>query len=786
MSKSQVIFTLLFPAAFISASTQTLCKSAVPVTFESAYTIERQCSERPFDHTEPFDFEYDDGLATLSLSSPVENMCEGLRIQALHACSLASVEFYVFGGGSLDVHIWEIDSLRSPSTRELIPSFIQFIDSTSYGGWEEIELPSRLYIPPFGECFVGRKIVHPFRPTLYLSRMEDVENRSFLYIPSSRQWLKPNYADSTGSWYVTYLVRAHGWYYNVPDNYIFELDTSIITMTNKGVALCDCDGDTDADLATGSQIYRNDSGSFRIVGGTGISGIGYPFWGDFDMNESPDIFLCGGIGTDKLYANSGTGFSYYDVTAPAGDLSNSYITEAAAWLDFDKDGDLDIYVANSALYDSTDSAWTFYPDLFYQNEGAYFSNVTNSVGIGPAITIPLWGAGVALGDWNNDGWTDIYVANGYNAPNYLWQNNAGTGFTEVAFFYGVDGLNEGGGIFGHSMGACFGDIDNDGDLDLFVANQSPAFGYSTSDKSMLYINEGPPYFYMTDQRAMRGIGNHLALSVPLFFDYDNDGWLDLFVTAMTPGDYTILYRNNGDGTFTDVIEVSGLVQSGASSVGYADLDLDGYLDLVVEADRDKLVYKNNTPGLTGETNRWARFRLESADGNKLGIGTRIYLYADGIRQMREIGAGYGGLRSQSEPVAHFGIGSATIIDSVVIRWNSGSVERVFNVLPNFNYHWVEGTHGIDEAATLPQRISIFSRPNPFNGACRIEFAGFGANALVEVFDIRGSKVSSASVTSSDGNGRFDWRPEPSIPGGVYLVRVSLGEKSAERKILYVK
>ena len=761
------------------------CARAERVTFgaENNGVVERATTS-PFDHSEPFDFEYDDGFGGLSLSSPVANLYEALRIQAVHACSLTSIEFYLVGGGSLDVHIWDVDSARYPSNHELIPHFLEIIDSVGYGGWHEFTLPTPLYIPPFGECVVGRRIIVPFRPVLYLSRMEDIEERSFLYIPSSHQWLRPNYADSTGSWNVTYLIRAHGWYYNVPDEYLFELDTSIVTSTNRGVALCDCDGDLDADLATGSQLYRNDSGNFHIVTGTGISGIGYPFWGDFEMNGEPDIFLCGAPGMDKLYANSGSGYTYYDVTVPAGDMANPYSTEAAAWLDYNKDGDLDLYLANSASFDSTDSSYTYYPDLFYRNDGAHFSDFSGVAGISGSPNQD--GEAIALGDWNCDGWTDIYVANGANQSNYLWQNNGDGTFSEVAYFYGVDGVNDGGGIYGSSMGACFGDIDNDGDPDLFVANASPAFGYFTADRSMLYINQGPPYFYMIDEREARGIANHSLLSVPSFIDYDNDGWLDLFASAMAPGNYAVLYHNNGDGTFSDVTEESGLILNGCSAAAWADIDLDGYLDLVVESGNSKLVYKNNTDVVSGTINHWVRFSCEGADGNKLGIGTRIDLFAGGLHQMREIGSQYGGLHSQSEPVAHFGIGDTTIIDSVVVRWNSGNIERVYGVLPNFNYHYVEGTHSIGEAPAKPAHLALSAQPNPFNGVCRFEIRDLRSeNVRFEIYNISGKRIASAEIEAKNGAAVYDWHPMDAS-SGVYLVRARDGADSVERKVMFIK
>lgn len=760
----------------------------------------------PEEHSEPFSFIYDDGYASLRLTYYSIGVCEALRVQALHACSLSAVEFFVAGPGSLEVNIWAVDSARTPTITRLIDPFVVWIDSTTYASWRRITLPRKIYLAPFEECAVGRKLLSTTGPILFLSPMVDIEERSFILDPGVRRWLQPTYTDSLGArWIVTYLIRAYGTYYNVPDadEIYFQCDSTSISTTHRGVAFCDLDRDGDMDLSTGSQIFRNNSGVFSVATGTGITGTGYPYWGDFDMNGSPDVFLAGGVYQDRLFANSGTGSVFYDVTSPAGSLSNPYYTDAVAWLDFDKDGDLDMYVANSQFYDTIDSVYIYFPDLFYRNEGAYFVEATEAVGMGFMFHARQYGSGIALGDWNNDGWTDIYVANGANFPNYLWQNMGDGTFTEVAFFFGCDGINDGGGIYGHSIGACFGDIDNDMDLDLFVANETPFRGYTTADPSLLYINQGPPFYFMLDEAWARGIKFYPKQSIPTFLDFDNDGWLDLIITGLVNGNYAFVYQNNGDGTFTDITERAGIILANGSGVAYADIDKDGDLDIVIEKGNTKYIYRNQYDLVSGMTNGWVRFRCEGRDANKLGIGTRIYLHANGFWQMREIGTQYGSVRSQCEPIAHFGLGSSHIADTIIVRWNSGTVETLLNVLCDTMYHLLEGTHLVDERP-LPASFDIIAYPNPFNSSIAFDFRGAtlrsslsGSNAseriCVEIFDVNGRLVHGnplapvrVSEETRTGVAPLIWTPKKELSSGVYLAKINIGRWSSLVRVVYLK
>jgi hypothetical protein len=765
-------------------------REIISVEASSNVSIADSPQSRPFSPTDrslPYEFVYDDGIGSLLFTSYTANSYEGLRISALYPCSLRTLEFYCMGPGTLEVRIWQVDSIGGPLNTELITPHKIYIDSISYfPSWEEVTLPTPLYMPAFGECLVGRRVTSATEPvTVYLTRMEDIEDRSFLK-RGSPTWMKPTYYDDTldVQWDVTFMIRAYGDYYGVPDQFWFDID-STITTTNRGVAFGDFDLDGDFDMLTGGQLFGNTGGNFTVLPGTGMSGSGTPYWGEFDLNLYPDPYIAGT--TDKLYANNSGAGNFYDVTSVAGGIDDPYPTNCAAWLDYDNDGDLDLYVTNGGIKNPTTSAWTYYRDYLYENDGAYFFEVTDAAGMSSTIYSPQYGQGIALGDWNNDGYTDVYVANTNGHANYLWMNTGG-GFMDVGYGIGVDGVNEGGGVFGWSYGACFGDIDNDGDLDLFVANYSPGRKSPNSDKSFLYINLGAPDYYMWDESAERGIGFVPSRSLPFMIDFDNDGWLDIYVVSTSGKSFARLYRNLGDGTFEDVTFDAGLGLKNVSGGAWSDIDHDGDLDFIAEVGSKKYICRNRYSERSGITNNWARFTCRGESSNKLGIGTKVSVKAGGLWQTREIGTGYGGSGCQSEYAAHFGLGIATSIDSVIIRWQSGIVEIATGLSINTRYIVTEGTFAVEENIPRPTDFALNISPNPFNGAVRIE-APVGAE--IEIFDVNGRVVTPQTpldrgeLINGDLGGLI-WRPDPSVTSGIYLVRTTIGNESATKRVVYLK
>ena len=255
----------------------------------------------------------------------------------------------------------------------------------------------------------------------------------------------------------------------------------------------------------------------------------------------------------------------------------------------------------------------------------------------------MMGAGTAavFSDSNGDGRLDLYAANGYGLPSFFYINN-GTGFDDRTNKAGV-------GEHEDAEGAVFGDYDNDGDMDLYVTNFASVEFAPLPD--VLYRNDGKDVF--EDVTAEAGVGIEDYSLGAAFGDLDNDGHLDLYVVIN--GGPNILYRNNGDGTFTDVTSEAGVGDVGfGSNAALGDIDNDGYLDIYVanagypDEDNPDVLYLNN-----GGANHWLQVQLRSATGSYAGLGARISVSAGELHQVREISGvrGYG----QNSSIANFGL-----------------------------------------------------------------------------------------------------------------------------------
>ena len=460
-------------------------------------------------------------------------------------------------------------------------------------------------------------------------------------------------------------------------------------------------------------LYRNNGdGTFAEV--TEEAGVGDAHWGmgctaaDYDNDGYTDIYVAN-FGPNVLYHNNGDG-TFTDVTEEAG-VGDPRWSTGTAWGDYDGDGDLDLYVANYVNFDVNNiekyrkvNVWRGIEvmagprglegaeDVFYRNNGdGTFTDFTTEAGL--TDRLKGYGFAVLFADYDNDGDLDIYIAND-SVPNYLYRNNGDGTFTEVGLEAGVayseDGREQAG------MGAVFGDYDNDGDLDLFVTNFS-------DDNNTLYRNDGDGFF--TDVTFQSGLG---APSLPFvswgteFLDYDNDGWKDLFVATghvypqvdqynfgMTYEERNQLYHNNRDGTFTEVTEVAGPgMQIKKVSRGATFGDYDN------DGDIDVLVLNmGDRPTLLrnegGNRNHWIKFRTVGTRSNRDGIGARIWVTAGGLTQMREVYMGSSFLCGNDIRV-HFGLGKNDKADLVRIRWPSGLVEEFRDLKADRLYILKEG------------------------------------------------------------------------------------------------
>jgi len=483
--------------------------------------------------------------------------------------------------------------------------------------------------------------------------------------------------------------------------------SNIVEGTGAGAIFFDYDGDGNLDIyfvngawttaindnrgrtlqgKLSNALYRNDGdGTFTDV--TVKAGVGDKSFGfgasaaDYDGDGDLDLYVLN-YGPNVLYSNDGDG-TFTDVSAKSG-LADGRWSLSAPWLDYDGDGDLDVYVANYLQYD--DGKFRSYyaaagypgplsysgqPDALYRNNGdGTFTDVTKEAGLWNADGRAMSATAV---DLNNDGRLDIFVANDA-MENYYYQNTGKGTFENKALVLGLAFGEHGQGV--SSMGPTVGDVNGDGLLDIFV----PDMGYGS-----LLVNRKK---YFEDRITTSGLavmcGQYTGWG-GILFDYDNDTDLDLFVTnGNAHHEYTeedVLATNDGKGVFTDVASRSGSYFSekhvGRGST-WADYDNDGDIDILIVNLNDKAILLRNDGGNRGN---WLQVRPMLPGGETDATGARITVATGSLRQVRDAVAVMGYL-SQGDPRAHFGLGKASEADWVEIRWPDGSVRRIEKVQAN--------------------------------------------------------------------------------------------------------
>ena len=505
----------------------------------------------------------------------------------------------------------------------------------------------------------------------------------------------------------------------------------IIESMGSGAAFFDFDADSYLDLylVNGTQrddppseaisrLYRNEPGGAvgrRFADVTATAGVGGRGWGmgcavaDYENDGDVDLYVTY-WGKNILYRNDGAG-GFTDVTAKAG-VGDDGWGAGAAFGDLDADGFLDLYVTNYLEFDLAappndgnpciglhgvegfcgPGGLPAQPDVLYRNRrDGRFEDVSHSTGI-DRQAVP--GLGVVLADFDDDGDRDVYVANDGFA-NLLWRNDGGWSFSEVGATAGVAYSEEGRPQAG--MGVDSGDYDNDGDLDFFVTNFA-------NDVNTLYRNEGGGRF--SDATAAGGLGGlarpYMGWSTS-FFDADNNGWRDLFVanghlypqvdlhTSMRYAQRNLLYWNEG-GVFVPAGPAVGSdLQVARVSRGsaFGDYDNDGDVDIVVVNLNDAATLLRNEGG---SARFWLGLELEGETSNRDGIGARVRLTSGGRTQTAEVRSAYGYLSSNDRRLL-FGLGDRERVDRVEITWPSGRVQLLES--PGVR-HYVKLREGRDE------------------------------------------------------------------------------------------
>ena len=490
----------------------------------------------------------------------------------------------------------------------------------------------------------------------------------------------------------------------------------IVESMSGGTVFLDYDGDgwLDIYLLNGSRfedpesgqipknaLYRNNGdGTFTDV--TERAGVGDTGWGmgcavgDYDNDGNLDVYVTN-YGPNVLYRNEGDG-TFTNVAAEAG-VDDPRFGAGAGFGDFDNDGDLDLYAANYVVFDIEDppnyGRWCDYKgfpvycgpkglepeyDMLYWNNGdGTFTDVTERAGVDKIEG--AYGMGVVLGDYDNDGFLDIYVAND-STPNFLYQNNGDGTFEEVGLISGVayneDGRTQAG------MGTDMADYDNDGFMDIITATFA-------DDTNTLYHNDGDGFF--RDVTFVSGIGAESLRNLgygPGFLDYDNDGHQDLFITnghvyPQVDGHSDIryaqpnaLFRNNRDGTFVVVSDQAGpglRVTKCSRGLAFGDYDNDGDVDVLIHNINDTPTLLRNDGG---NRNNHLSIRAIGTKANRSAIGVRVEVTSGGLTQIREVRSG-SSYESQSDLRLHFGLGESEHVERIRIRWPGGGVDTIRDV-----------------------------------------------------------------------------------------------------------
>jgi hypothetical protein len=449
---------------------------------------------------------------------------------------------------------------------------------------------------------------------------------------------------------------------------------------------------------TTPKLYHNNhDGTFTDV--TAKSGLAVPIFGmgvavgDYDNDGFDDLFITA-LGQSHLFHNNGNG-TFTDVTKAAGFWGPNEFSTSAAWFDYDRDGKLDLVVANYVQ-------WSIQGDLFCTLDGKNKSYCTPESYKGTSAR--LWhnlgngkfedatqkahlfdntskSLGIAILDYNNDGWPDILLAND-TQPNKLYLNKQDGTFEEKGVSAGIAFSED--GIARAGMGVDAADYDRSGKPSLIITNFA-------NQMLSLYHNEGNGLF--VDEAPSSEVGRATLVTLGFgcfFFDYDNDGWPDIFVSdghiedqiekvqkRVSYAEPPHVFRNLGGGKFTETTQSLGSVLASPKvgrAAAYADIDNDGALDVLMTTNGGRAYLFHNE----GVSNRSLRIKLVGTKSNRDGIGAVITVASGGEMQTKMVRSGSSYL-SQSELTATFGLGTKTKADSVDIQWPSGNTDKLSNV-----------------------------------------------------------------------------------------------------------
>lgn len=470
-------------------------------------------------------------------------------------------------------------------------------------------------------------------------------------------------------------------------------------LSSGGVSFADFDMDgwDDLTFATGNgkplQFYRNNQdGTFspQVININEENKARGILWADFDNDGDRDLLVCNEGTSNHLYENTGN-LNLINITEDAGLPTNLVDnTFGASFCDINNDGYLDIYIMNRT--------GQYANQMFLNNKNKTFTNVSFSAGTHDSLRLSF---ASSFFDMNMDGWQDFHISQDkLYMRNSTYKNNKDGTFSDVS-------VSSNSNAYVEAMAATVGDYDMDGDQDIYITNTN------TKDGNVLYRNNGDETF--TDVAVDKQVHIFSTSWGANFLDYDNDLDEDLFVCLSDSfNKYNRLFQNDGSGNFTDIYAgTSGMPNDTVPcfSTAYGDYNNDGKLDIVAHSTTPyhARFWKNNI----NNNNNWLKVQLEGTTSNRDGVGALLEMYVNGQKIIRYVHCGDGYL-SQNSFTKHFGLGTYTKADSLIIKWLGGNIDKLYNVAANQTVQIQEGSTVSTRNSTkaVSSFLIIKSYPNP--------------------------------------------------------------------------
>lgn len=512
----------------------------------------------------------------------------------------------------------------------------------------------------------------------------------FLFLPLATPYMYPRIVyrarpiSSAAALLLTVLGAHAQGYTNVAPQQGLDFTIPVTPIDfGTGVSFYDIDGDgwddlTFANVDDSLIVYRNNEGTLQRMPSPAYAGgsTREVLWADVDNDGDPDLLITTFEGPVRLFRNNGD-WTFTDYTATSGLVQAPGKRWGASFGDHNKDGFLDLYVC-TYIYSEETYAYSKLNHLYRNNGNGTFTDVTLQAGVGNGLKASFRSVWM---DVDLDGWPDLYVINDFAAANALFRNNGNGTFTDMAVELGLAETGE------HCMSISLCDFDLDGDLDIYITNTG-VFPQTNNARHMLLVNNGNGNF--VESSTLYGLDIFEWGWGSLWVDHDNDGYQDLYIATYRELSLPVpnlFYKNNGGTSFTDAIALFNDPQITSShSVARGDLDRDGHADIVVQNQHPfrPYLWKND-----GGTNNHVRVSLEGTASNRSAIGSWIRVYAGGNPYIHYTVCGENYLGQSSQHIL-FGLGSAAIVDSIVVEFPSGQIDRYFDLPVNAEYFFREG------------------------------------------------------------------------------------------------